>query len=69
MEGIQRFTIEAGRPDGITADKLRVIHAHHVTRISVNPQTMNEETLRLIGRRHTVQQVREALCPLPGDGL
>lgn len=64
MEGIQEFTIEAGRPDSITADKLRVIHAHHVTRISVNPQTMNEETLRLIGRRHTVQQVREAfvLC-------
>ena len=64
MESIQEFTIEAGRPDSITADKLRVIRAHAVTRISVNPQTMNDETLRLIGRRHTVQQVRDAflLC-------
>ena len=62
MEDIQEFTIEAGRPDSITADKLRVIRAHKVTRISVNPQTMKEETLRLIGRRHTVQQVRDAFA-------
>ena len=64
MQDIQEFTIEAGRPDSITADKLRVIRAHKVSRISVNPQTMKEETLRLIGRRHTVQQVRDAflLC-------
>lgn len=64
MEGIQEFTVEAGRPDSITMEKLRVIRAHSVTRISVNPQTMQEETLRLIGRRHTVDQVREAfrLC-------
>lgn len=64
LEGIREFTVEAGRPDSITMDKLRVIRAHGVTRISVNPQTMKEETLRLIGRRHTVEQVREAfyLC-------
>ena len=70
MEDIQEFTIEAGRPDSITMDKLRVIRAHRVTRISVNPQTMKEETLRLIGRRHTVQQVRDAfaLCREAGFG-
>ena len=62
LEGIQEFTIEAGRPDSITPDKLRVIRAHAVTRISVNPQTMKEETLRLIGRRHSVQQVRDAFA-------
>ena len=70
MGDIQEFTIEAGRPDSITIDKLRVIRAHRVTRISVNPQTMKEETLRLIGRRHTVQQVRDAfaLCREAGFG-
>lgn len=60
MDNVQEFTIEAGRPDSITMDKLRVIRAHGVTRISVNPQTMKEETLRLIGRMHTVDQVRQA---------
>ena len=60
MDRLQEFTVEAGRPASITQEKLRVIRAHNVTRISVNPQTMNEETLRLIGRRHTVDQVREA---------
>ena len=60
MDRLQEFTVEAGRPDSITQEKLRVIRAHGVSRISVNPQTMNEETLRLIGRRHTVDQVREA---------
>lgn len=64
MGSIQEFTVEAGRPDSITMEKLRVIRAHGVTRISVNPQTMNEKTLRLIGRRHTVEEVRQAflLC-------
>lgn len=54
------YTVEAGRPDSITPEKLRVLRAHPVTRISINPQTMNEETLRLIGRRHSVAEVREA---------
>ena len=50
------FTVEAGRPDSITREKLEVIHKHNISRISINPQTMKEETLRLIGRQHTVQQ-------------
>ncbi|MDE7232437.1 MAG: coproporphyrinogen dehydrogenase HemZ, partial [Lachnospiraceae bacterium] len=57
---VQEFTVEAGRADSITEDKLRVLSAHGVTRISVNPQTMKQETLQLIGRQHTVEQVVEA---------
>ena len=54
------FTVEAGRPDSITREKLEVLKKHNVTRISVNPQTMKQKTLDIIGRRHTVEQVREA---------
>lgn len=57
---VQEFTVEAGRADSITEDKLRVLRRHGVTRISVNPQTMKQETLKLIGRQHTVEQVIEA---------
>lgn len=57
---VQEFTVEAGRADSITEDKLRVLYRHGVTRISVNPQTMKQETLKLIGRQHTVAQVIDA---------
>ncbi len=57
---LSEFTVEAGRPDSITGEKLEVIKKHGVTRISINPQTMNEKTLRLIGRRHNVEQVKTA---------
>ena len=53
-------TVEAGRPDTIDADKLRVIRDHGATRISINPQTMHDETLARIGRRHTAAQTEEA---------
>ena len=53
------FTVEAGRPDTITQDKLEVMRDHHVSRISINPQTMNLETLRLIGRNHTPDDIEE----------
>lgn len=53
------FTVEAGRPDSITQEKLEVLRCHDITRISVNPQTMNQRTLDLIGRRHTVRQVED----------
>lgn len=58
----QEFTVEAGRPDSITEEKLIALKRNGVTRISVNPQTMNEETLRLIGRNHTVKQFREVFA-------
>ncbi len=53
------FTVEAGRPDTITADKLKVIADHGIKRISINPQTMKDETLKLIGRDHTVADIRK----------
>ena len=56
---VQEFTVEAGRPDNITREKLEVLKKHGITRISINPQTMKQETLQLIGRRHTVEDVRE----------
>ena len=85
VDGLLEYTVEAGRPDSITAEKLKVLKEAKVSRISVNPQTMNEETLRLIGRNHTVAQTldsfylaREAgfdninmdiILGLPGEGL
>ena len=62
LSHLQEFTVEAGRADSITRDKLGVLRKHGVTRISVNPQTMNQKTLDLIGRRHTVEQVKEAFA-------
>ncbi len=53
------YTVEAGRPDSITKEKLEVICSHPVTRISVNPQTMQQKTLDLVGRKHSVQAVKE----------
>ncbi|MBR6222127.1 MAG: coproporphyrinogen dehydrogenase HemZ [Lachnospiraceae bacterium] len=47
------FTVEAGRPDSITPEKLEVLKRHGITRISINPQTMRDETLDVIGRRHS----------------
>ena len=57
---VTEFTVEAGRADSITREKLVVLKKHGVTRISVNPQTMKDETLKHIGRQHTVEQVKEA---------
>lgn len=54
------FTVEAGRPDSITPEKLRLLKQYGVGRISINPQTMQQRTLDLIGRKHTVSQIREA---------
>lgn len=83
--GACEYTVEAGRPDTITRGKLEAIRASGVTRISINPQTMNDRTLRVIGRAHTAQQVLDAyalarevgmghinmdvIAGLPGEGL
>lgn len=56
---VKEFTVEAGRPDSITVEKLEVLKVYGVTRISINPQTMKQETLDLIGRRHTVDMVKD----------
>ncbi len=54
------FTVEAGRPDSITREKLEVLREEGIDRISINPQTMKEETLKIIGRHHTVAQAVES---------
>ena len=56
LSNVLEFTVEAGRPDSITEEKLSVIREYPVSRISVNPQTMQQKTLDLVGRRHTVEQ-------------
>ena len=58
LSNVLEFTVEAGRPDSITAEKLAVMKRHGVTRISINPQTMNDRTLQLIGRHHSVDDIR-----------
>ncbi|CEO28018.1 coproporphyrinogen dehydrogenase HemZ [Paraclostridium sordellii] len=57
LTNIKEFTVEAGRPDTITKEKLEVMKKHNVTRISINPQTMNDETLVKIGRDHNVNDI------------
>ena len=82
--GAREWTVEAGRPDTIDRDKLRALQDNGVTRISVNPQTFSDETLRVIGRAHTAAQTVEAyelarsmgfdhinmdlIAALPGEG-
>ena len=81
----QECTVEAGRPDTITKEKLLVLKKHGVERISINPQTMSDETLKRIGRLHTAQQIKESfalarslgfssinmdlIAGLPGEGI
>lgn len=58
--GAREYTVEAGRPDTITRGKLEALKRLGIGRISINPQTMNDETLRVIGRDHTARQTEEA---------
>ena len=57
---VREFTVEAGRPDTVTEEKLQVIKDSGATRISINPQTMNDDVLINIGRKHTAKQMKEA---------
>ena len=66
---VQEFTVEAGRPDSITREKLQVLKKHGVSRISINPQTMKQETLDIIGRKHTVSQVIDAFNMAREEGF
>lgn len=52
------YTVEAGRPDTITEEKLVIMKKHNVSRISINPQTMNQKTLDIIGRNHSVSDIK-----------
>jgi len=82
---IREVTVEAGRPDTITPDKLSVLRKWNISRISINPQTYTPETLRAIGRHHTVEETIEKfwlaremgmdninmdlIIGLPGEGM
>lgn len=82
---LKEFTVESGRPDSITIKKLESMKKYNVTRISINPQTMNDNTLKLIGRNHSSQDIIEKfkiaremgfedinmdmIIGLPGEGL
>jgi len=61
LSALREYTVEAGRPDTITEEKLRVLSAHGVDRVSVNPQSMTDSVLEAIGRKHTAQDIVDAL--------
>lgn len=60
IRALKEFTVEAGRPDTITPGKLEVMKKYGVDRISINPQSMKQHTLELIGRAHTTEQTLQA---------
>lgn len=59
MENVRELTVEAGRPDTITQEKLEAMKKWQVDRISINPQSFTQETLQAIGRHHTVEETLE----------
>jgi oxygen-independent coproporphyrinogen-3 oxidase len=65
----REITVEAGRPDTITLEKMELLKEHGVNRISINPQTMKDETLSIIGRNHTAQQIRQAFIDARKAGI
>lgn len=68
-DSICEFTVEAGRPDSITTAKIETMRRLNVSRVSVNPQTMQERTLKIIGRRHTPQDVIDMFNALRMAGI
>ena len=61
IKSVEEYTVEGGRPDTLTSDKIRTIRECGATRISVNPQTMNNEILKAMDRRHTAEDVVAAI--------
>lgn len=68
-QDVLEVTVEAGRPDSITKEKLEVLKQHTVSRISINPQTMQQKTLDEIGRKHTVDDIRDVYGLARGLGF
>ena len=60
VNSLEEFTLEGGRPDTITAEKLAVAYNYGITRISVNPQSLNEQVVKSIGRNHTTEEFYKA---------
>lgn len=66
---LREWTVEAGRPDSIDIEKLKAIKECGGTRVSINPQTMNDKTLKVIGRAHTADDVRNAFHLAKESGI
>ena len=69
MSAVREYNVEAGRADTITREKLRVIKAAGADRISVNPQTLNNEVLKIIGRNHTAEDTINAFLTAREEGF
>ena len=69
VSGLEEYTLEGGRPDTITDEKLEIIKKYGVTRISVNPQTLNDAVLEKIGRRHTAAEFTDAYKKVKASGI
>ncbi len=69
LGSVVEYTVEAGRPDTITPEKLRVLKRRGVTRISINPQTMEDHVLAAIGRRHSADDIRRAMAMVDAVGF
>ncbi len=69
LSSIKEYTIEAGRPDSVSDDKFKVIKNSGCTRISINPQTFNDDVLREIGRQHTSQMTLDAMQSARENGF
>lgn len=69
MTDLREFTVEAGRPDTITTEKLNTIKKHNIERISINPQSMKPETLKLIGRSHSADDILSAFAAADNSNI
>ena len=65
----REFTVEAGRPDSINDEKIDVLRQYGINRVSINPQTMQDKTLKQIGRRHTVQDIIDVFAKIRHAGI
>ena len=69
LSRLKEYTVEAGRPDTITRKKLKVLRKHNISRISINPQTLNDEVLEAIGRKHTAKEIEDCFLTAREEGF
>ena len=69
VNSLEEFTLEGGRPDTITAEKLAIAKKHGITRISVNPQSLNEQVVKAIGRSHSIDEFYHAFDLAKKSGI
>ena len=69
VNALEEFTLEGGRPDTITAEKLAVAKKYGITRVSVNPQSLNEQVVKSIGRSHSIEEFYRAFDIAKNSGI